>query len=320
MAYVMTVQKFIDRLHLALNRPTLYVMGGFGAPLNSANKARYINKNAYNKKRKKLIMAASDNTFAFDCVNLGKGILWGWSANAAKNNGGAVYASNGVPDTNADGMYKNYCYDKSTDFRHLVRGEFLWMSGHCGYYIGDGLAVECTPKWKNKVQITAVGNIGKKAGYNTRTWKGHGKLPFLDYSAVENAVPVFRLYDGKKLHYYTESETKRAELIANGWTYEKVGWYAPKEGGLPVFCVVNPNNGDRLLTTNTKERDDLVRLGLRLDGVTCRSAPVNGHPVFRLYNPNTGEHFYTTDANEKDILLRKGMKGEGIAFYAAAKG
>ena len=32
-------------------------------------------------------------------------------------------------------------------------GEMVWMDGHVGIYIGDGLAVECTPSWANKVQI-----------------------------------------------------------------------------------------------------------------------------------------------------------------------
>lgn len=62
------------------------------------------------------------------------------------------------------------------------------MSGHIGIYIGNGLAVECTPKWANKVQITAVGNIGSKAGYNTRTWTKHGRIPWVDYSDQSGAA------------------------------------------------------------------------------------------------------------------------------------
>ena len=30
-----------------------------------------------------------------------------------------------------------------------------------------------------------MGNIGKKAGYNTRTWTKHGKLPYVDYTERE---------------------------------------------------------------------------------------------------------------------------------------
>lgn len=43
------------------------------------------------------------------------------------------------------------------------------------------LAVECTPAWKNGVQITAVANIGSKSGYNARKWKKWGKIPYVTY-------------------------------------------------------------------------------------------------------------------------------------------
>nr|WP_325304864.1 hypothetical protein [uncultured Oscillibacter sp.] len=37
--------------------------------------------------------------------------------------------------------------------------------------------VECAPKWRNKVQVTAASNIGTKAGYNARRWTKWGKSP-----------------------------------------------------------------------------------------------------------------------------------------------
>lgn len=70
------------------------------------------------------------------------------------------------------------------------------MSGHIGVYIGNGLAVECTPRWSDGVQITAVHNIGKIAGYNGRTWTKHGKLPHVNYGngpAVDVEVPDYEL-------------------------------------------------------------------------------------------------------------------------------
>jgi hypothetical protein len=162
-------------------------MGCFGAPMNATNKKRYTQNNAYNKQpsRTKMINNASSDTFGFDCVNLLKGIFWGWNGDKKKTYGGATYNSNGVPDVNANSMYKNYCKGHSTNFKKIEVGEFLWMEGHIGVYIGNGLAVECTPAWKNKVQITAVGNIGKKKGYSTRVWSGHGKSVFLDYDVKE---------------------------------------------------------------------------------------------------------------------------------------
>lgn len=171
---------------VARNHKTLYVMGCFGAPMTDGNKARYTQNHSYNKKsaRTKLIHAASEDTFGFDCVNLIKGLLWGWNGNAGETYGGAKYASNGVPDTNADGMIQ-LCKEVSTDFSKIEVGEAVWLKGHIGVYIGDGLAVESTPAWKNCVQVTAVHNIGKKSGCKGRKWTKHGKLPFVSYDASE---------------------------------------------------------------------------------------------------------------------------------------
>lgn len=152
-------------LSIAKNRKTLYVMGCFGAPMTAANKKRYTTNHSYNKAaaRVKMINAASADTFGFDCVCLIKGILWGWNGDQNKTYGGAVYASNGVPDIGADQMITK-CPDASTTgWASMEPGEVVWTTGHIGIYIGDGLAVECTPKWDNCVQVTAVANIGSRA-------------------------------------------------------------------------------------------------------------------------------------------------------------
>lgn len=181
------VSKVVD---IAKNYKTLYVMGCFGAPMTAANKKRYTANHSYNKAaaRVKMINAASTDTFGFDCVCLIKGILWGWDGDQNATYGGAKYASNGVPDIGADSMIKK-CPDASTSgWDKLDPGEVVWTTGHIGVYIGDGLAVECTPKWNNCVQITAVKNIGTKSGYNARTWKKHGHLPYVEYDQVSTGV------------------------------------------------------------------------------------------------------------------------------------
>ena len=168
--------------NVAENFKTLYVMGCFGAPMTDSNKNRYCENHDYNKKgeRTAKILSVSGDTFGFDCVCMIKGLLWGWEGDAAKNYGGAVYRSNNVPDINADAMME-VCLDASEDFSVIQPGEVVWMKGHIGVYIGDGLAVECTPIWKDGVQITAVHNIGRRSGYNGRTWTSHGKLPYIRY-------------------------------------------------------------------------------------------------------------------------------------------
>lgn len=154
--------------------------------MTAANKTRYTQNHSYNKAaaRTAMIMAASDDTFGFDCVNLIKGVLWGWTGDKTKVYGGAKYAVNCVPDIGADTMITK-CKDASySGWDKVDPGEVVWTDGHIGVYIGNGLAVECTPRWKNCVQITAVGNIGSKAGYNTRNWKKHGHLPYVTYDTT----------------------------------------------------------------------------------------------------------------------------------------
>lgn len=219
---VMKASEFVKKLtDIANNYKTLYVMGCFGAPMTSTNKTRYCKNHEYNTQasRTKFIKAASADTFGFDCVNLIKGVLWGWCGDKKRTYGGATYATNGVPDIGADTMITK-CSNLSTNFSKIEVGEAVWTDGHIGVYIGDGLAVECTPSWKNCVQITACNC--KKKGYNTRTWKKHGKLPYIDYDVKTKKKSVAAIaqevIDGK---WYTGAARKSA-LTKAGYNYDEV--------------------------------------------------------------------------------------------------
>ena len=211
---------------IATDYKTLYVYGCFGAPMTAINKERYRNHTSYNKKpaRTAMINAASTDTFGFDCVGLIKGILWGWNGGKTKTYGGATYKVNGVPDIGANAMI-NKCSDLSTDFSKIEVGEAVWISGHIGIYIGDGLVVESTPKWKNGVQITACNC--DKVGYNRRNWTKHGKLPYVTYSQETTAINNTKksvteiakeVIDGK---WYTGAARKSA-LKKAGYDYDEV--------------------------------------------------------------------------------------------------
>ena len=210
-AKIMTGKQLAEAARKAAdNYKTLYVAGCFGAPMTEANKARYTRNHGYNQAadRTRLINAATADTFGFDCVCLIKGLLWGWCGDPSKEYGGARYAANGVPDVGEDAMIA-MCSDVSTGFSKIEPGEAVWLSGHIGVYIGDGLAVECTPAWENKVQVTAVANIGAKTGYNARTWTRHGKLPWVDYNAKEDDdMTIYR--DLKDVPSYYQTAVKKA--------------------------------------------------------------------------------------------------------------
>ena len=185
----MKASEFIKRLQDVVdNHATLYVMGCFGAPLTGANVSRYCANHNYNQQaaRTAMIKAAANKNppvFGFDCVCLIKGILWGWTGDASKTYGGAGYAINGVPDIGADTMITK-CTGVSTNFAGILPGEAVWLSGHIGVYAGGGKVIECTPAFKNCVQVTACLNIGAISGMNGRKWTKHGRLPYINYDTT----------------------------------------------------------------------------------------------------------------------------------------
>ena len=262
MSAIMKASDFVAKLKdIATNYKTLYVMGCFGAPMTTANKKRYIDHHPYNKQpaRVKLINAASADTFGFDCVCLIKGVLWGWSGDKSKIYGGAKYTTNGVPDVDANAMI-NLCSEVSTDFSNVEVGEAVWTNGHIGVYIGNGLAVECTPAWKNKVQITACNC--SKSGYNTRKWKKHGKLPYIDY-ATASAAPAktskpkldvatsyaksmagkYKVTASAGLNIRTGASSSKKSLgvLPKGMVVSNYGYYNITSNGVKWLYVVTPN-------------------------------------------------------------------------------
>ena len=186
---------------IAQRRKTIYGYAMYGYQITDAAIASKAADNLngwYTKEHIDKLKAVANQTppvWGFDCVNLIKGILWGWTGDETKPKGGAKYGANGVPDTNADGLFGR-CRDKTDDFSHIAVGEAVWMSGHIGIYIGDGMTVESTPRWADGVQITAVHNIGKIIGLNGRFWTKHGKLPYCDYGdtpADDVEIPDYAL-------------------------------------------------------------------------------------------------------------------------------
>lgn len=305
---------------IANNYKTLYVMGCFGAPMSDKNKQRYTHNHPYNKRadRTKKIKAASKDTFGFDCVCLVKGILWGWNGDANAIYGGAQYNSNGVPDVGADQMMK-HCTCVFKDFSNIVPGEVVHMPGHIGIYIGDGLAVECTPIWKDGVQITAIGNIGKKKGYNTRTWSEHGKLKFIEYT--ETPEPPIPEPDWPKSHtvqkgetlsgiakmYYGNGDKKHYMFIANANNISnpnliKVGQVliipeytdVPEPEGLKVgdkVKIIGTGNGSSYGTLNTAYGIGWTRNILKI---------YNGRPYPYQVGNNSGvTGYYKAEALQK---------------------
>ena len=209
---------------VAKNYRTLYVRGAFGWPMNDHNKQRAMNSYSYNSAadRAKKIKAAAKDTFGFDCVNFLKALLWGWEGDPGQNYGGAKYASNGVPDC-TEAMMIDACGDVTTDFSGILPGEAVWLPGHIGIYVGDGLAVECTPTWADGVQLTACNR--DVPGYPRRDWVKHGKLPYVTYPQTAGSVP------GELSRGCKGTGVKALQILLIGWGYPCGAWGADGDFG-----------------------------------------------------------------------------------------
>lgn len=176
----MTNKEFVRLLESIAKMKTYYIKGGFGHVLKASNKKRLIDQYKYNKDRADKINALDPSTFAFDCCGLVKGALWGFTGNRVKTYGGAVYESNGLKDVNETGLLK-LCKSVTTDLNKKEPGDFLYMSGHCGIYVGNGKVIECTPAGKCGVQITDFKRV---------KWTKCGKLPFIQYEETPVQAPA----------------------------------------------------------------------------------------------------------------------------------
>lgn len=218
-------------LETAKNFKTLYITGCFGWPMTESNKTRIKNEWEANRKEPRAtnITKASVDTFGFDCVNLIKGLLWGWVGDVNQTYGGVKYQSNGVPDVDEGTMF-NYCTEKSTNFDEIEIGEACWMQGHIGVYVGNGLCVECTPAWTNNVQITACNR--NVSGYNRRNWTKHGKLPWVTYTGKNDESIKPKTPTKRELHLGDTGEDVKAlqkDLIELG--YDLGSWGADGDFG-----------------------------------------------------------------------------------------
>lgn len=194
MNYLMTSAELCAKaVDIADNYKTSYMLGPWGWPATSKMITRATTQGSNAKTNRQWLPQANaikDKGFLFDCVGLIKGILWGWKGDMSRTYGGAWYACNGVPDYDAKKMI-DCCREVSTDFSTIVPAEAVWMDGHIGVYVGGGVVVEATPKWKGGVQRSTCANVSANLISGTagsRRWTKHGKLPWVDYVAQENKM------------------------------------------------------------------------------------------------------------------------------------
>jgi len=172
---------YIEMLYDIRNLNTYYGYGACGAPADYKYTGRTYktNRERYNAP------GAPAGSFLFDCAGFAyKAIPWGFRADQHKCYGGATWPAPGQPFSELDtNDVLSICTDVSEDFSNIRPSEVLYIPGHVGVYVGEGIALECTTGWNaDEVIETVVLNVRKEDPFlNSRTWQKHGKLPFIDY-------------------------------------------------------------------------------------------------------------------------------------------
>lgn len=177
---VFTAQEFIDKLKWLTTIPNVYYSGSNWSKRNSKGQVQ------------------------FDCVLSVKCLLWNFRNDYNINSrGGTIYKSNGVADFSCNGAL-NYCTDVSTDFSHLVPGEYLCMKGtkynHTGIYLGNGKVFEDTTGWGTKRAIISdidSKGIRSRNGVKNLRWTYHGKLNYIDYPTQPEPINQVKIWQKK---------------------------------------------------------------------------------------------------------------------------
>jgi uncharacterized repeat protein (TIGR02543 family) len=145
--------------------------------------------------------------------------------------------------------------------------------------------------------------------------------------------------------YSLPSNPTRTGYTFNGWYTAKTGgnkitasatiaaagnqtlyaqWTENKAVPVAVYRVYNKNSGLHHYTTNLGEKNALVKLGWKYEGVSFNAATQGSapglKPVYREYNPHDGNHNWTLNQAEHSKLVSLGWHDEGVAWYANPAG
>ena len=166
---------------------------------------------------------------------------------------------------------------------------------------------------ERRYDVCASCSEGKdKAEKNKSTYYG---------TAVVNKGESAFFMEGKwyDWHDYQQQADSLYQKYINGNVADNfsIKAYALSWDGDEMHRLYNPNSGEHFYTASTVERDRLVELGWKYEGVGW-VAPAGGDPVYRLYNKYAGDHHYTTSEQEKDALVDKhGWTYEGVGWCSA---
>lgn len=179
-------------------------------------------------------------SISFDCIGLVKSVI-NEPDIAYKMTPAGYYVTPGqvIGDWSEIQILNNCSGVVWGDFSGCIEGDYLYMSGHGGVFIGDCgdvNVVECTGSWRGGVLCSWVDEDGTrrshKGGAANGKWEAHGRLmKFIEYPKdgwyVEDGVWYHTTARGwffdpsYKRWFYIEENGK----MHIGWLCDKGKWY-----------------------------------------------------------------------------------------------
>lgn len=171
-------KEFVDYLYNILSKNTVYMWGEYGRLVTNKtiSSKKYQYPDHYDDDKVKLLKSlVNKNYYAYDCAGLIKSF---WMSNYGKDDVKYVKKY----DKDAYGITVGNASEKgSVDSIPEIPGLFLYMKGHCGVYIGNGLVIECT---SNENYVTRSGGGVGITNLNDRNWEVWVKSKWLSYDSL----------------------------------------------------------------------------------------------------------------------------------------
>jgi hypothetical protein len=148
---------------------------------------------------------------------------------------------------------------------------------------------------------------GLNIGRNVGIWVADRAL------TEAHITPMYRLAHPEfGWHLFTTNAGEFNTLVDLGYrdeTSNQTGFNVCRtqvEGTSPLFRLYNPNNGAHYYTLNAGERQGLIFVGLRdegIEGYIHANQEPGTIPIYRLYNSETGRHLFTINNAECELVL-----------------
>lgn len=210
---MITSEQFCERLkYMALKRKSYYT----------------------NSFPKNCLYIDSENVMSADCIGMVKSLIndpnvYNKTQSYLFQKYGCSYVPPGlvIPDTTERGIL-NLGTSISANFNKLTPGEYLYMNGHAGVYVGDFKddsgtvnVVECTPAFGGGITTSYVSTTGTrynhKGGSSLGKWEQHCKLTkYISYEGEK----IMKWQSDKK--WYLKDD--KGNFIT-GWKQFDGAWY-----------------------------------------------------------------------------------------------